>query len=146
MALRINRHFYHLILNPFHNLSQILTLHLTQFSRNCTRRSMMYSATTTKLEILVNRKIIILFCFTALKINQLKFHHLGTDTILKHDGYCISEIQYQKAIGIQMQVCVELSPSIIVIPDILSILIPPQRAILNEDNTTIQNRLCSYAT
>ena len=57
--------------------------------------------------------------------------------MLKHDGYCISEIQYQQAIGIQMQVCVELSPSIIVIPDILSILIPPLRAILNEDNTTI---------
>ena len=57
IALRINWYFYHLILNPINNVSQILALHQTQFSRTCTWRSMMYSATTKKLDILVNRKI-----------------------------------------------------------------------------------------
>ena len=122
-------------------------------------------------------KFLILFCFIALKINQLKYYHLITDAMLKHDGYCISEIciseiciseiciseiyisdlicisenciseiQYQQATRIQMRVCVELSHSLIVILDLLFTLIPPQRAILNLDNTTIQNRFCSYAT
>ena len=97
IAIKIKWHFYRLILNLINNLSKILTLHHTQFSRTCTKRSMM-----------------------------LKYHHLITDAMIKHDGYCISEIQYQEATEIQIQVCVELSPSLIVIPDLLSILIPPQ--------------------
>ena len=60
-----------------------------------------------------------------------------TDAMLKHDGYCISEIQYQQATRIQMRVCVELSHSLFVILDLLFTLIPPWQAILNLDNKTI---------